>query len=439
MRSINEARASYDKARAELYAAADMVEKLPSSAAPDELGRAEQRLEAATRSADDARRELATAEARADAGISFDRVAVTGEPATYQREGGPSFFSDMVASKAGDRGAGDRLERNRREVADARGERFDLSGNAGNVGGYLVAPVYLQDELAELARAGRPVVNAIGIRPLPERAGTINVPTVATGTTAQRQLNELDSVSETDATFGQVSSKVMTIAGLQDVSRQLVDRGVPDVDRVIFADLARDYLRSHELLALTSAASGTLGITQVSGTNAVTYTDASPTVPELYPKIADAIQRIASAAFTPASHIFVHPRRWGWLAAALDPAGRPLMVPAAQQPSNAVATAGAVVAEGQVGAIHGVPVVASANIPTNLGGGTNEDTILVLAAGEQLVWEDQAGPYLETFGDVGSGTLTVRFRLHNYVAHTFERRPASISKINGTGLIAPSW
>jgi hypothetical protein len=50
-----------------------------------------------------------------------------------------------------------------------------------------------------------------------------------------------------------------------------------------------------------------------------------------------------------------------------------------------------------------------------------------------------SGPYLETFRDVGSGTLTVRFRLHNYWAQINERRPKAISVISGTGLVAPTF
>jgi hypothetical protein len=58
---------------------------------------------------------------------------------------------------------------------------------------------------------------------------------------------------------------------------------------------------------------------------------------------------------------------------------------------------------------------------------------------ECFLWEDPSGPYLETFRDVGSGNLTVRFRLHNYWAQLHERRPAAISVISGTGLAAPTF
>jgi hypothetical protein len=40
--------------------------------------------------------------------------------------------------------------------------------------------------------------------------------------------------------------------------------------------------------------------------------------------------------------------------------------------------------------------------------------------------------------EVLSGTLQVRFQLYNYVAFIPNRYPASVARINGTGMAAPS-
>jgi hypothetical protein len=40
----------------------------------------------------------------------------------------------------------------------------------------------------------------------------------------------------------------------------------------------------------------------VSGINAITYTDATPTVPELWPKLVDAVRQVAANRFTRATH-----------------------------------------------------------------------------------------------------------------------------------------
>ena len=159
----------------------------------------------------------------------------------------------------------------------------------------------------------------------------------------------------------------------------------------------------------------------------------------LYPKISDAIQLIHTNLYLPPDAIIMHPRRWASILAGVDGSNRPLVVPAAQAPQNAVAGFGGVVSEGYVGQLQGLPVFVSPNVVTTAGASTNEDKIIVLRRSESYIWEDPSGPYLETFRDVGSGTLTVRFRLHNYFAQQHERRPKSISLISGTGLVAPSF
>lgn len=45
-----------------------------------------------------------------------------------------------------------------------------------------------------------------------------------------------------------------------------------------------------------------------------------------------------------------------------------------------------------VGQLLGLPVITDANFPTNLGGGTNEDEILVLASHECILWEQPGSP-----------------------------------------------
>ncbi|MBK6857879.1 MAG: hypothetical protein IPG97_15385 [Microthrixaceae bacterium] len=92
------------------------------------------------------------------------------------------------------------------------------------------------------------------------------------------------------------------------------------------------------------------------------------------------------------SHIVMHPRRWGWFQAALDSSSRPLVTQTAAGPSNATGPGISQGYGGTAGYLLGLPVVTDASIPTNLGAGTNEDTILVVAASELFLWE-QAGAH----------------------------------------------
>lgn len=358
------------------------------------------------------------------------RVEVTSEPLTYTKQAsreGRSIFRDMLKAGMGDHQAAERLERHKREM-------YDLSSTDA-AGGQLVAPLHLQEEFVDLATAGRVVANIIGSKQLPPNTDSINIPKLSTGTAVGNQADNA-AVTETDATFGTLAADVKTIAGMQDVSQQLLDRSVPGVDEVIYADLLKRYNIELDSKVISNSTANNKGLLDAGG-SAVTYTDASPTVGELYAKLADAIQQIHTNVFAAPNAVFMHPRRWAWVLAALDTTNRPLVTPYA--PQNASGSHGGVSAEGPVGSIQGLPVYVDANIPTNLGAGTNEDRILVARTDELFIWEEQSGPFLETFRDVGSGTLTVRLRLHNYWAQLHERRPKAVSIISGTGLVAPTF
>ena len=381
----------------------------------------------------------------APSGGSSASMRVGREPLTYRKNGEHGFFNDLYRfSIHHDPGAAERLQRHAREMAFERAmkagdlpsdAKFDLNSTDAT-GGQLVAPLYLQEQFITLARAGRVVADVLGPRDLPPNTDTINIPRMSTGTDVADQSDNA-GIQETDAAFDSVSAAVKTKAGMQDVSQQLVDRSVPGIDQVIFADLAKAYAVKLDVDVINSSTSSNKGLLQVSGINSVTYTASTPTVAGLYPKLADSIQRIHTGIFMPPTAVFMHPRRWAFILASLDGQNRPLITPYA--PQNAAGDQNGVVSQGAVGSVQGLPIYTDPNIPTNLGSGTNEDRIIVVRADECFLWEDPAGPYLETFRDVGSGNLTVRFRLHNYWAQVHERRPAAISVVSGTGLATPSF
>ncbi len=378
------------------------------------------------------------------------RARVTGEPLTYQRGGPNSLFRDLLLADKGNLAASERLQRHSREMVEhgQRVEQRDLSSTDA-AGGYLVPPLWLQEEFVSLARAGRVVANVIGSRDLPPNTDSINLPRMSSGTAVADQADNA-SVQKTDAAFDTIAADVKTIAGLQDASLQLVDRSLPGVDEVIFADLARAYHVQLDSQVINSSTTNNKGLLQVSGTNSVTFTSGSPTLPLLYSKIADGIRQINEGVFLPPTAVFMAPRRWAWCLASLDSQNRPLIVPNAitgdpgsfggdVESVNPAGTQGAVIAEGAVGSIQGLPVYVDSNIPSTLGAGTNEDRVIVARVPDLYLWEDAAGPYLETFRDVLSGTLQVRFRLHSYWSQLHARRPKSISVVSGSGLASPSF
>ncbi|YCK35167.1 phage major capsid protein [Actinomadura sp. ATCC 39365] len=363
-------------------------------------------------------------------------VTVISEPETYRKGGQNSYFRDLVrAQLLGSRDATERLVRNSREVS-AELEKRALSTTDG-AGGEFVPPLWMLNEYIGLARASRVIANRVRQMALPTGTDSINLPRLATGTAVAEQATQNTAVQNTDATTNSVTAAVATIAGQQVVSLQLIEQSPINMDDVLLADLAADYAVKLDTFVISNNAANKRGLLNVSGANAVTYTDASPTAGELYAKIADAIQQIHTQRFMPPDVIFMHPRRWAWLLSALDTAGRPLVTPVAGAPQNVLAAVGDVNSEGFVGSMQGLPVFVDPNIPVNLGAGTNEDRIVIARSSDVILFEGT--PRSETFREPLAAQLSVLLRFYNYAALHSERYPKAISVISGTGMIAPTF
>jgi len=233
-----------------------------------------------------------------------------------------------------------------------------------------------------------------------------------------------------------VVGNVATIAGQQVVSVQLVEQSPVNLDSIILGDLAADYATRLDVFCLSNNATGKKGILNVSSTSASTYTDASPTAPEAFAKIADVVQQIASNRYLPADAIVMHPRRWGFFLASLDGQNRPLVTPSAGA-YNPMAIGDGTVAQGAVGTLLGLPVYLDPNIPTNTGAGTNQDTIIAGRFSDLVLFE--GAQRAEAFRETKADQLSVLFRLYNYAAIITERYPKSIGLVTGTGLVTPTF
>ena len=360
-------------------------------------------------------------------------VRVTKEPLTYERGNGHSVFRDLVSAKTQhDAEAEARIAQHHREMAVEM--RTKPNQSAGQ-GGEFIAPIWMQQEWIKLPRAGRAVADSLNRKPFPG-TNSLNLPKIASGTEAAVQTPDGESVKSTDATTTSVTGAAQTIAGQQDVSMQLVDLSNPGIDEVLLDDLGRDYNQRVDILCINSSTSNAKGLLQLSGTNSVTFTQATPTVPQLYPKVANAVQKIHTGIYRPPTVIAMHPRRWAFILAGLDTQNRPLVTPYAGV--NAVGKVQGVVSEAQVGEMQGIPVIVDANLPTNEGEGTNQDSILVYSAPDLYLFEDDV-PRLRVLSEVLSGTLQVRLQIYNYVILIAGRLPKAISKIQGTGLEEPSF
>ena len=302
-------------------------------------------------------------------------------------------------------------------------------------GGGFVPPVYLQDEWIGLPRARRPFADLLNPVDLPPQTDTIIIPKVSTGVAVAVQTDG-GAVQSTDLADTTVTAAVQTVAGQQDVSQQLVDLSAPGIDVVIWDDITRAYDSKIDSLCLNGTVTNAKGVLQVTGTNSRAYTDTTPTVAELYPKIAGGIADVHTNVFESPTAIVMHPLRWAWILSSLDTAGRPLVVPVGQPGFNAAGLQSRVAAENVVGTLQGIPVVLDSQIPVLNGAGTNEDVIIILRDDEVKFWESPS-PRLRVFGEVLSNTLQVRFQLYNYYALMAGRLPKAITLVSGTGLTAP--
>lgn len=369
--------------------------------------------------------ERAAAAAETRAVKPVDVITVKSEPRTYSQESRNSFISDAYnAQFNNDFSARERLARHMQEESV---ERRDVTSS--NFSG-LVVPQYLTDLAAPYARAGRPTADAARKHQLPSAGLTLNISKVTTGSAVAEQ-TEGAAVQETNMDDTLLTINVKTFAGQQNVSRQALERGT-GVDSIVMNDLVSAY---HTTLNTAVVAE-----LLASAGQSVTYTDASPSVAELYPKLLDAVQKVQTTFFGGPNAIVMHPRRLAFILAAVDSTNRPLAVPTPYA-MNAVATGSGSVQYGNSGyAIAGLPVITDATVSITQGAGTNEDTIFIGNMQELHLWEQGNGePMMLRFEQPKGSELDVQIIVYGYSAFTANRYPNAWAKISGTGLVTPTF
>ena len=362
------------------------------------------------------------AEVRSEIAKAAD-IRVGAEARTYHRGGEHNFLADALAARKGDLAAADRIERNRVEMEM---EHRSTSGAFGS----LVTPQYMLDLFAPVLRGGRPFLSAVNNVPLPEIGMTITIPRGVTGTTVAAQTTENTAVSVGTETFSDLVIPVRTFSGQAILSKQSVQRGQGTLD-IVLQDLFADYALKTNASAINGdgTAGGHWGI--LNTTSVQTASWASTTAASLISSIHNAIGKINSARYAPADLIVMHPRRWAWLCAQSDTAGRPLVQidgPGFNAQGNGVASG-----YGQVGSIAGIRVITDASVPVNLGASTDEDRIIVTRAQDVYHMEAANAPVGLELEEVLADQLSVRLVAFGYSAFTAGRTPVSTCVVTGTG------
>lgn len=375
---------------------------------------------------------------------AYDQVHRVGQDErTYradQDRRGRNFERDVAGAFFGDYEAQARLARHMVEERVERGDQLvrdaDQQQRAAGTGAFagLVVPQYLTDLYAPAAAARRPFADACRPHELPPQGMTVNISRITTATSTALQASENTAVSETDIDDTLLPISVQTNAGQQTLSRQAIERGA-GVEPVVLDDLFRRYATTLDSTLLNQA---TNGLTNVATT--VAYTDGTPTVAELYPKVIEGLSGVEAALLDMATGdniAVMHSRRWYWMQNAMASTW-----PMITQPGIVAQTLGVNYATTYGSGVRGVlpngtPVIVDNNIGTTLGAGT-EDEIYLADRQECHLWEDPKAPMYIRAEQPKLASLGVLMVVYGYFAYTHARY-AQARKIAGTGLIAPTF
>lgn len=358
-----------------------------------------------------------------DAAVDAAEEHYTGAKATH------SLFHDMWAAKyGGDRGAVERL-------SDVKA----MVEGTNSAGGQLVIPQYAEQliQLRVAQTVSRLItpsiqVNSSSLTFISQTGG------LTMGWTA-----ELAEKPSADMTFSQYIVSVFTGAGLAWVSNQLLQDagngqlGGPStgIDALILQELARRFAILEELAVINGSGTGQpLGILNTSGVNATSATTA--TVSGVLNSILTGITNVQTNYKGDPNAIVMHPRTWAYLVGGQESAspttylvGPPGGV--GRRPSDPLP--GSAIPGRVAGSIFGYDVYLSANIPTNLGGTTNQSAIIVGNFNEAL-FLDRQGFTVDTSEHVGFTTNQTVFRGEGRTGYTAGRYPTAFSVITGAGL-----
>jgi hypothetical protein len=367
-------------------------------------------------------------------------VRVTGEPLTYRRDNDPNgraFMRDVgMAFLHGSRAreSNERLDRHTDEMRVEKAEYMDRVATTTSAFAGLVVPQYLTDMYAPKARAMRPFADACNHHDLPEAGMVLNLSTITTGTSAALQASENAAVSETNIDDTLLAVAVQTNAAAQSMSRQAIERGT-GTEEVTLQDMYRAYATVLDSTLINQATTGL-----AASATTLTYTDASPTGPEIYGQVIAGLSGVEGVMLNMASGdniVVMHSRRWYSLQSSMT-ATFPLF---GQGMGNFVGeNLQEKYGSGARGRLpNGTPIIVDNNIVTNLGGSTNQDEIYVADQQECHLWEDPAAPVLIRAEQTQAKNLDIDFVLYGFFAYTFSRYAGQAQKVTGTGLTPPTF
>ena len=408
-------------------------------------------------------------------GITAD-MSVTDEPAMYGPESPNSYIVDRVFAERNGHarqsaaklrldehgrqvtatlaGGGDearaieryiKLENRNQPIAETENKLNELRRAGSEVrsgittatgsGGAWVVPVWLLDRTIYYNLPARPFLDALNPIALPPSGMTINVPAQTGPAAVSVHGTQNSAIAETDVTSGTIPLAVQPIFGGQTISVEQLERKSwgGSFDQMIMRSLQQAYDQECDTIALAAALVGAVPITYA-GTFSMTTANGAG---GFYSKLAGAIATVEQAAGVLAmpNAVFLSSQRWAFMLAQADGDSRPLVVPTAQGPNNAVANASIGGPQGLVGSMLGLDVYKDLSIPTI---GTNPVTDQALVLDTTKVLALEAAPTFETFPATLANQGSVYMRLHGYLA-VGALQDGSVCSIQGSAMSIPQF
>jgi HK97 family phage major capsid protein len=250
---------------------------------------------------------------------------------------------DTYKSHLGDRDATEKLEMYYRAAAHQK-----TSDNLG------VVPDPIVGDVVNFIDAARPLVSALGPRPLPSSTWHRPVVTqhtaVAVQGSAGAAADEKTELVSQKMTIGRLTANAVTYGGYVNVSRQNIDFSQPSVMDIIINDLAAQYAIETEQATATALAA--------TATSAVTY--------DLTPAAGTVADAITGAIWDAVAVVYAAVKGQGrlLLVVAPDVLGNfgPVFAPINPQNAQSTGFTAGSFAQGVMGTIAGVPVLMSAGL-----------------------------------------------------------------------------
>lgn len=436
---------AYNAAVDELEARSKEWDELADDASEDDISAARSALDEAIEAADAAKQRIKDNEALTRARGQHQKVDVPAdekpleerikvdEPDMYRRGGPHRFMDDLFRAQIkGDPIANERVTKHHIHEVEKRALATSTFGG-------LIPPNYLLEMYAKALRNGRVFADQVNHQDLPEYGMSIIIPRLTTGLSAAIQSAENATVSTQDIVESDLTVNIRTIAGYSPVSRQSLERAAYN-EEILMEDLIARYNAALDVQCINGSGSGVnfTGFLNQSGIKS-SAASGSSNLPAVYANIADVVQQINSAVGGlgyVADKIVMHPRRWGSFVAAVDSTDRPILGISGLPVFN-VDGVGNSAGYGYVGTLQGLQCYVDANVPTNLGNGSNEDAVLVFCSNVVHLWERSEDPITLAFEQQAGTALQVQLVAYGYAAFTAGRYPDACGKV--TGLVPPTF